>query len=253
MKLAGYVSVCVGLLWFAEPVNGGNILVWHTEGSHWINLKPVLNVLMDRGHNVTVLIQSATIFMNPDEPSRFNYEPFNVTTSSEEMNDFLEEFIQFSMYEMDHLNLFQLHVKFVDLRQKDMRLSLKVCAGLLQSDEVMGKLRSAKYDLLLADPIYYCSDLLADVLDIPLVYTLRFSNAFTWERLCGQMPAPPSYVPGAMIKYTDQMSFSERFWNFLFYASQDVLSYHMWRELDRFYSEVKGEFNTEDLALLNIG
>ncbi|XP_067084633.1 UDP-glucuronosyltransferase 2A2-like [Osmerus mordax] len=241
MKLARYVALCVSLLWFAEPVNGGNILVWHTEGSHWINLKPVLDILMDKGHNVTVLIQSATIFMNPNEPSRFNYEPFNVTSSFEEMNDFLEEFIHFSMYEMEHLDLFRLHVKFLDLMQRDMHLSLKVCAGLFQSDGVMGKLKAAKYDLLLADPIYYCSDLLADVLDVPLVYTLRFSNAFTWERLCGQMPAPPSYVPGAMIKYTDQMSFSERFWNFLFYASQDVLLYSLWRELDRFYSEVKGK------------
>uniref|UniRef100_A0A3B3URZ2 Uncharacterized protein n=1 Tax=Poecilia latipinna TaxID=48699 RepID=A0A3B3URZ2_9TELE len=82
----------------------------------------------------------------------------------------------------------------------------------------MKKLKQGNYDVLFADPIYPGSDLTADMLGIPLVFSLRFSLAHNWERMCGQLPAPPSFVPAAMSKLTDKMDFLERLWNVLFYA-----------------------------------
>ncbi len=73
----------------------------------------------------------------------------------------------------------------------------------------MDKLQRGKFDVMLSDPIYPCSEALAEKLNIPLVYTLRFSIANTLERMCGQIPAPPSFVPGTMSKLTDKMSFTE--------------------------------------------
>lgn len=244
MKPRQCVPVCATLLLLLSitgSANGGNILVWFTEGSHWINLKPVLDTLIDRGHRVTVLVPSTSMFMDANEPSRFHYEPFNVSVSMEAMEEFFEEWLQFSIYEMDHLNLLQIHIRFLELMKRDMKFSMQYLDGVLKSDIIMGKLREAEYDLMLADPIFPGSDMVAELLAIPLVYTLRFSIAHTWERLCGQLPAPPSYVPGPMIKLTDNMSFSERVWNFLFYASQDMLFYHLWQDIDKYYTEVKGE------------
>ncbi|KAM4745936.1 UDP-glucuronosyltransferase 2A2-like [Anableps anableps] len=44
-----------------------------------------------------------------------------------------------------------------------------------------------------------------------------------------------------MSKLTDKMDFSERLWNVFFYALQDVMSQNfIWKELDKYYSEVKG-------------
>uniref|UniRef100_A0A3B5MB99 Uncharacterized protein n=1 Tax=Xiphophorus couchianus TaxID=32473 RepID=A0A3B5MB99_9TELE len=87
----------------------------------------------------------------------------------------------------------------------------------------MKKLKDGNYDVLFADPIYPGYDLTAEILGIPLVLSLRFSLAHYWERMCGQLPAPPSFVPAAMSKLTDKMDFSERLWNVLFYALQDVM------------------------------
>ncbi|XP_041642488.1 UDP-glucuronosyltransferase 2A1-like [Cheilinus undulatus] len=229
------------LLCATWSANGGNILVWYTEGSHWINMKPVLETLINRGHRVTVLVPSSSMFMNSSEPSRFGYEPFNVSASLEEMVAFFEEYLHFSMYEIDHLSYLQTYIKYMDIMRTDLQFSLKSLDGVLKSETVMAKLREAKYDLLFSDPIYPGSDLLADLLDIPLVFSLRFSLAHNWERYCAQLPAPPSFVPGTMSKLTDEMDFPERVWNFLFYALQDLAIYDVyWKELNKYYSDYKG-------------
>lgn len=222
--------------------HGGNVLVWYTEGSHWINLKPVLETLIDRGHRVTVLVPSSSMFMNSSEASRFRYESFNVSISLADIEASIEEYLHFSMYEIDHMSYIEMYIKYIDLFMVELRNNLKFLDGVVKSETIIKRLKEAKYDLLLADPLYPGSDLLAEMLDLPLVFSLRFSPALNWERHCGQIPAPPSFVPGAMSKLTDKMDFSERVWNFLFYAVQDiVIHFTYWKELDYYYSEFKGK------------
>ncbi|XP_008416203.1 UDP-glucuronosyltransferase 2A2-like isoform X1 [Poecilia reticulata] len=229
------------VLLLLSAANGGKILVWHTDGSHWINMKPVLETLVDRGHQVTVLVPSTSMFMNSSEPSRFRYEPFNVSVSMEFKKKFIEEFLLFSIYEVNHMSYLQIYNKFIGFIRTNMDYFLKFLHRVVKSETIMKKLKKGNYDVLFADPIYPGSDLAADMLGIPLVFSLRFSLAHNWERMCGQLPAPPSFVPGIMSKLTDKMDFSERLWNVLFYALQDVVMRNlMWRELDKYYSEVKG-------------
>uniref|UniRef100_A0A8C6LUH6 UDP-glucuronosyltransferase 2A2-like n=1 Tax=Nothobranchius furzeri TaxID=105023 RepID=A0A8C6LUH6_NOTFU len=236
------VSACILLLLCATSgVDGGKILVWPSEVSHWINMKLLLETLVDRGHQVTVLVPSSSMFMNSSEPAGYGYLPFNVSVSKEFIEKFMQDFLQFSIYEMDHMSYFQIYARFMELLKINMKVSLKFLDGVVKSEPIMKKLKDGNYDVLLADPVYPGSDLTADLLGIPLVFSLRFSLANNWERLCGQLPAPPSYVPGAMSKLTDKMNFSERVWNFLFYALQDiVLEQYMWKEGDKYYSEVRG-------------
>ncbi|XP_024660299.1 UDP-glucuronosyltransferase 2A2 isoform X1 [Maylandia zebra] len=235
-------SACILLILCATScANGGNILVWYTEGSHWINMKLVLETLIDRGHQVTVLVPSSSMYMNTNEPSRFHYEPFNASFSLEALLKYLEEFLQFSLYESDYMSYWEIYIRLIDMMKANLRFSIQYLDGVVKSEAIMTKLKEGNYDLLLADPIYPGSDLVADILGIPLVFSLRFSLANNWERHCGQMPAPPSFVPGAMSKLTDKMDFSERVWNFLFYALQDITIDHtFWNVLDRYYSDVKG-------------
>lgn len=204
-------------------------------------MKPVLEELVHKGHQVTVLTPSASMFMNTSELSPFDYEPFEADVSLKEIEAFLEEFLNFSMYEMDHMNYLQIYIRFIELFKRDMENSLKILDGVVKSEKLMRKLKEGKYDLLFSDPIYPGSDLVADILGIPLVFSLRFSFANNWERHCGQVPAPPSFVPGAMSKLTDKMDFSERVWSFLYYALNDaVMDVFIWPKLDQYYTEIKG-------------
>ncbi|XP_056602091.1 UDP-glucuronosyltransferase 2C1-like [Triplophysa dalaica] len=218
----------------------GNILVWPTEGSHWINLKIVLETLMDRGHSVTVLVPDSKMFMSVTESDLFSQMHFNMSISSEEMHAFLEEMLHFSMYEVDKLSLLQIVSKFYQLASKNLAIGLSYCDGILKSPGLMDRLRRGKFDVVLSDPIFPCSDIMAEQLNVPLVFTFRFSIGHAAERMCGQIPAPPSYVPGAMSKLTDKMTFTERIANMLFYLSQDAFAKILWRTFDNYYTEYLG-------------
>uniref|UniRef100_A0A669ESA6 UDP-glucuronosyltransferase n=1 Tax=Oreochromis niloticus TaxID=8128 RepID=A0A669ESA6_ORENI len=196
LRLSACILLVLCATWSAD---GGNILVWYTDGSHWINMKPV-----------TVLIPSSSMYMNTNEPARFHYEPFNASFSLETIEKFLEEFLQFSIYEIDYMNYWEIYIRFINIAKTNLQYNIQYLDGVVKSEVIMKKLKEGNYDLLLADPINPGSDLVADILGIPLVFSLRFSIANNWERHCGQMPAPPSFVPGAMSKLTDKMDFSER-------------------------------------------
>ncbi|XP_038155689.1 UDP-glucuronosyltransferase 2A2-like isoform X1 [Cyprinodon tularosa] len=229
------------LLCAAKISNGGRILVWYTEASHWINMKPVLETLVDRGHQVTVLVPSASMFMNSSEPSRFQYEPFDVAITVKDLEKSLEAVLHFSMHEINVINPVMIPFRFFALMKDNMDISFKLLDGVVKSQTMMKKLKEGNYDLLFADPIYPGSDLTAHILGIPLVFSLRFSIAHNVERHCAQLPAPPSYVPAAMSSLTDKMDFSQRLGNVLFYALQDfMLEQFMWKEFDKYYSEVRG-------------
>ncbi|XP_030647783.1 UDP-glucuronosyltransferase 2B11 isoform X7 [Chanos chanos] len=158
MKVQSHTLACVMLVFSTfGSVKCGNILVWYTEASHWINLKPVLETLTDRGHSVTVLLPNVTLFMDATEKNRYSYEMFNVSLSLDELSDWMDEILYFTMYEMDKLNMLELYMKSYQIIGKDLDLCLVYCDGLLKSESVMDKLRKGRYDVLFVDPIFPCS------------------------------------------------------------------------------------------------
>uniref|UniRef100_A0A669CJ42 Uncharacterized protein n=1 Tax=Oreochromis niloticus TaxID=8128 RepID=A0A669CJ42_ORENI len=237
LRLSACILLVLCATWSAD---GGNILVWYTDGSHWINMKPVLETLVDRGHQVTVLIPSSSMYMNTNEPARFHYEPFNASFSLETIEKFLEEFLQFSIYEIDYMNYWEIYIRFINIAKTNLQYNIQYLDGVVKSEVIMKKLKEGNYDLLLADQstlAVISSRYFGD----PTRLLLRFSIANNWERHLWSDACSPSFVPGAMSKLTDKMDFSERVWNFLFYALQDIVIDHtFWNVLDRYYSDVKG-------------
>uniref|UniRef100_A0A671L9V8 UDP-glucuronosyltransferase 2A3-like n=1 Tax=Sinocyclocheilus anshuiensis TaxID=1608454 RepID=A0A671L9V8_9TELE len=92
-------------------------------------------------------------------------------------------------------------------------------------EDLLHTLRESHYDVLLSDPMMPFPDLMAQKLNIPHVLSMRATFAYIAERLCGQMPAPPSYVPAAALRgyLTDRMSFIERVENMLLYIIHTTL------------------------------
>ncbi|XP_058403195.1 UDP-glucuronosyltransferase 2A1 isoform X1 [Diceros bicornis minor] len=215
------------------------------DGSHWLNIKIILEELIQRNHNVTVLASSATLFIksNPDSPVHFEVIPVSYKKSN--IDSLIEHMI---MLWIDHrptpLTLWTFYKELGKLLDTFFRINIQICDGVLNNPKLMARLQKGGYDVLVADPVTICGDLVALKLGIPFMYTLRFSPASTVERHCGKIPAPASYVPAALSELTDQMTFGERVKNTISYSLQDYIFQSYWGEWNSYYSEVLGRPTT---------
>ncbi|XP_044082138.1 UDP-glucuronosyltransferase 2B31-like isoform X5 [Neovison vison] len=76
----------------------GKVLVWPTEYSHWINIKTILDELVQRGHEVTVLTSSASILVNPNESSAIKYEIFPASILKDDFKNFFSKIVKNMIY-----------------------------------------------------------------------------------------------------------------------------------------------------------
>lgn len=225
-----------------EIVLSGNVLIWPTDGSHWLNIKILLEELIQRNHSVTVLASSETLFINSSPDAFVHFEEIHVSYTKSKIDEIIEHMIALWL---DHrptpLTMWTFYKELGKLLETFYQINIEICDGVLNNPKLMAKLQDQDFNVLIADPVTICGDLVALKLGIPFVYTLRFSPAFTVERHCGKIPAPTSYVPAALSELTDQMSFGERVKNTISYSLQDYIFQSYWGRWNSYYSRVLGE------------
>lgn len=146
------------------------------------------------------------------------------------------------MYEAHVLSLLKKLWKAHTFAQRSFELGLQQCDSILKNEQLMKTLRAASFDAVLLDPMMICSDLVADVLGLPSIISLRFSLGGVLERHCGHALAPPSFVPPLPLPFSDQMTFVERLISTVMYMFLSVITELIWRlKMDIYYSEVKGQ------------
>ncbi|XP_075277417.1 UDP-glucuronosyltransferase 2C1 isoform X4 [Opisthocomus hoazin] len=242
----------VAVLWLLAVLgwgSGGKVLVWPADNSHWLNVEYILQELVVRGHEVTVLLPSCFLILDSIKPSAFRIEVFEVPITKKEMAALLEEAFYFWFYEESVLPVWESLYKLAQMLRKLVNTTKMICDEVLKNEVLLERLRAstfdAKFDVLIADPLSIGGELVAEILAIPFVYSFRFSDGNVVERLCGGLPSPPSYVPASVTGLTDQMSFVQRLQNFLFYFYMDLFFSKLWRdEWDEYYSNVLGRPTT---------
>ncbi|XP_006163635.1 UDP-glucuronosyltransferase 2B31 isoform X1 [Tupaia chinensis] len=223
----------------------GKVLVWPTEYSHWINMKTILDELTLRGHEVTVLICSSSISVHPDEKSSIKFEVYPISTTKDNMKSVDIKGIDEWIYNIPRDTFFAYFSQLQEMLWVHFDHLQNLCKEVVLNRKLMTKLQESRYDVILADPIGPCGELLAELLKIPFVYSLRFSPGHAWEKYSGAVLFPPSYVPVIMSELTDQMTFLERVKNMIY-----VLYFDFWfksideKKWDQFYSEVLGRPTT---------
>ncbi|XP_057628865.1 UDP-glucuronosyltransferase 2B15-like [Chionomys nivalis] len=73
--------------------NCGKVLVWPMEFSHWMNLKIILDELAQRGHEVTVLRPSASIFLDPQKSPDLKFDTFPTSISKDDLEIFYTQWV----------------------------------------------------------------------------------------------------------------------------------------------------------------
>lgn len=250
-SIASIMSACeraalcfllLGLIQTPLYVTAGKILIWPGEFSHWLNVKVIIDELIAKGHTVTVITHSATPTVNTTKSGGYNVDIIQVPHTKQDIISLLENFVKYWMYDVQHGTIIQTSLKVKELLEKSTELNQAICRELFARESLLEKWRKEQFDVLLTDPVYICGDLLASKLNLPFIISLRFSFGNSVERLCGQLPTPPSYVPAASLRHTDHMDFPQRMKNLLFNLFQDflftLLGVMKW---DAFYTEIMGK------------
>uniref|UniRef100_A0AAR2IZ29 Uncharacterized protein n=1 Tax=Pygocentrus nattereri TaxID=42514 RepID=A0AAR2IZ29_PYGNA len=226
----------------------GKILVLPGEYSHWHNMRIIVDELAARNHSVTVLVHTATPTVKHMEKENFKYIVFKVNMEQQDAINMWQNFINAWMNQtaigIQTLSLFW---KMMSGFQSYLQA---VCEGMLLNEQLIASLRGMHFDMLLYDPMMLCSDLLAETLGLPQVVSLRLTFAYSMERLCGQLPTPPSYVPSVASHghLTDHMDFIERLENVLLYISHTtVFKLQAMSTYDKFYTKKMGKHDVNKI------
>uniref|UniRef100_A0A3B5M733 UDP-glucuronosyltransferase n=1 Tax=Xiphophorus couchianus TaxID=32473 RepID=A0A3B5M733_9TELE len=190
---SGIITLSLHLILLTSHCDGGNILVFPVDGSHWINMKILLEELHSRGHNISV-IRSSTSWYIPEKSPLY-------TSITIEMDEALENF--FDIYLQESLFLSSQYLFH-------MNLAFELNPTLVKN------LKDSQYDLVLADPAMGPGPVLAKYLKLPLVLNVRWITSGEGHFILA--PSPLSYIPVPGSGFTDKMDFIQRVKNFFFYS-----------------------------------
>ncbi|XP_032772176.1 UDP-glucuronosyltransferase 2A1 isoform X4 [Rattus rattus] len=224
---------------------GGNVLIWPMEGSHWLNVKIIIDELLRKEHNVTVLVASGALFITPSVSPSLTFEIYPVPFGKEKIESVIKDFVLTWLENRPSPStIWTFYKEMAKVIEEFHLVSRGICDGVLKNEKLMTKLQRGKFEVLLSDPVFPCGDIVALKLGIPFIYSLRFSPASTVEKHCGKVPFPPSYVPAILSELTDQMSFADRVRNFISYRMQDYMFETLWKQWDSYYSKALGRPTT---------
>ncbi|XP_063052640.1 UDP-glucuronosyltransferase 2A1-like [Engraulis encrasicolus] len=196
--------------------SGGKVLVFPLEGSHWVNMKVIIEELHSRGHEITVVRPSDSWYIKEDSPYYTALtlpaaggldEEFFVSLVSNLIKIRREQkfFLSRVMFELELMDRFsKLHEQMVEM------LTI-----LFEDKALMKSLMDAKFDVVLTDPGVGGGVFIARYFNLPMVFNVRWT--VHGEGHYAIAPSPLSYVPYPGAELTDKMSFFQRVQNVFTY------------------------------------
>ncbi|NWT83578.1 UD11 glucuronosyltransferase, partial [Lanius ludovicianus] len=220
----------------------GKLLVVPVDGSHWLSMREVLDILRQKGHEVVVLAPEVSLHIKPSQ--NFVMKMYSVPYTQEELEKDFKVFLHTSFEEGSFLQRF---LNVYEGMKRISNMSAACCGHLLQNKELMRYLEETEFDALLTDPVVPCGPILAEHLSLPSVYFLRgVPCGLDFEAT--QCPNPPSYVPRAFSELTDRMSFLQRVKNLLFDTQNLFLCDFAFEPFSKLASEfLQREVTVQDL------
>ncbi|CAN8201091.1 unnamed protein product [Coccothraustes coccothraustes] len=210
----------------------GKLLVVPVDGSHWLSMRELLEMLQQKGHEVVVVAPEVSLQIKPSKT--FVMKKYPVPFTREEMD---------TVFKGSIMDLFkggpflERVIRQYQQAKKTSALFLTTCTHLIHNKELMRYLEESKFDAVLTDPILPCGAILAEYLSLPSVYFLQ-QIPCGLEYQATQCPNPPSYVPRVFTDLTDHMTFLQRVKNMLY----DLPNFFLCDVVFQPYAELASEF-----------
>ncbi|XP_074523327.1 UDP-glucuronosyltransferase 2A2-like [Halichoeres trimaculatus] len=216
MRLLYSCSALLLLLLIPRECQSGNILVFPTEGSHWLNMDILLQALHARGHSLTVLRSSKSWYIKEKSPYYSIY-----TVEAERSLDqafitkIIRESIDFERGALPIMNFLNMAIGMMGIFIEAHSAVTEVVSAILDDQVLMETLKASKFDLLLTDPCWGGGAIIAKYLNLPLVYNVRW--LIPSEAHMEIAPSPLSYIPITGTGNTNKMTFIQRVKNMIFH------------------------------------
>ncbi|CAJ1056442.1 UDP-glucuronosyltransferase 2C1-like isoform X1 [Xyrichtys novacula] len=205
-----------------SSASGGKILVFPLDGSHWVNMKVLVEELHAKGHEVTVVRTSDSWYITEKSPLYTSITLSGPNRFEENFDTFLHQQLEIRLQNKHpsrwsrfwtRVQIQRLVVYQFSQFHKGMS---EMVSQMFEDENLMKSLREAKYDLVLTDPGIGGGAMLARWLQVPLVFNVRWTIQGEAHLLIA--PSPLSYVPFTATEFTDKMTFFQRVSNVLRYV-----------------------------------
>ncbi|XP_028364820.2 UDP-glucuronosyltransferase 1-6-like [Phyllostomus discolor] len=226
----GGISTGLFLLALWGVVPGDKLLVVPQDGSHWLSMKDIVEVLSGRGHDILVLVPEVNLLLK--ESPHYTRRTFAVPYGQEELR---RRFLAFGNQQFAERSL--LNASLVEYRNNMIVLDMFFanCQSLLQDSATLRFLRDSQFDALFTDPAMPCGVILAEYLGLPSVYLFR-GFPCSLEHTFSRSPNPVSYVPRCYTQFSDRMTFPQRVANFLVSHLESFLFYCLYSKYEHLAS-----------------
>ncbi|XP_061733690.1 UDP-glucuronosyltransferase 2C1-like [Nerophis ophidion] len=209
MRLTCFCGALLLLVVLPAGCQGGNILVFPIEGSHWVNMDILIRELHSRGHNVTIVRPLKTWYIK-DNTSYYHTVtvPVEKTLDKEFITSMIVEVMEYERGSLPLTNFLHLTIGMFGIFLEAHNSVGEFTTAMLDDNDLMRRLKDSKFDLVLTDPCWGGGVIVAKYLNLPLVYNVRWLIAT--EGHFPIAPSPLSYIPITGTGNTNKMSFFQR-------------------------------------------
>ncbi|NXG57509.1 UD18 glucuronosyltransferase, partial [Hemiprocne comata] len=189
--------------------DGGKLLVVPADGSHWLSMQQVVGKLMERGHEVVVVMPEVSWRVGTSEA--YTVKTYPVSYRLEELDRAFNIYYEAHMRDLPFpLNILTVH----DSVKEIFNVFSTQCKDLFNNKEIMQSLNQSSFDAVLTDPVVLCGATMANYLSLPVVFFMR-GLPCNLHYEAPQCPSPLSYTPRLLSFNSDQMTFFQRVENAL--------------------------------------
>ncbi|XP_037403309.1 UDP-glucuronosyltransferase 1A3-like isoform X2 [Pygocentrus nattereri] len=216
-RQSSIVGLFLGLSVFVLSCESSKVLVYPLHGSHWVNMKVLIEALHSKGHSITVIRPSSSLYVEED-PSLFTTITVNdgIENMGEYLTEHLNEMMELKRGEKSVLTFLKIQWNFFPVISYLHLVACNTVSKIIEDKELIKRLQDEQYDLFLTDPAMTAAVVLGRYLKLPLVLNARWITS--GEGHFAIAPSPLSYIPILDTGLSDRMTFFQRVKNSLFYA-----------------------------------
>ncbi|XP_034563425.1 UDP-glucuronosyltransferase 1-2-like [Notolabrus celidotus] len=214
-----FLALSLPLL-MSPSVEGGKILVFPVDGSHWVNMNLLIQNLHARGHEVTVVRTASSWYLKENQP---HYSTISITLPEaiciEEQDffvTFLVKMLAIKKAGGSPIAFMEFYWEMLTSLSKIHQQASLVGVEILENKTLLQSIRDTQFDIVLTDPGLPVGVIVAHELKLPTVFNVRWITSGEGHSVVA--PSPTSYVPASGYAASDKMSFVERVQNMLFFV-----------------------------------